>query len=354
MIKKTAIIGKNALYSSGQTMLIAVIFFLLISLIIVIGISRPILMQVKDSLDLERSKEAYYLAEGGMEDSLYKLKNNLTLVSGGVVNIGDRTATITVTDTPSGKTIDAVGNVGGITRKIETEVVQGIPISFNYAAQSGVGGINLSGGSLINGPENMGSQPFPISGSNIQEWKNEASLGPTIEDLSIGSNATTGPLVVTGNLTVNSGSILDMTGTVWVKGNVVFAGGAHLVLDSSFGTAGGVLISDGYMDISGGASFVGSGAPASYPLLITTNQCPTGSGCNGHNAINIYGGASTSLLNAQNGKISMAGGTRALSLSASSVSIDGGSLINYNSGLANVYFANGRATSWYVASWNEM
>jgi hypothetical protein len=135
----------------GQVMLLAVVFFLSLSLTIVLGIAQPILKQVKISNDLIRSKQSFYLANGVLDDALYRVKNSKTVVDGETFIVAGYTTTISLTSTLNGKIIDATTNYNGIYRKMEAIVTTGQGAAFNYGIQAGAGGFNLSGGSRING-----------------------------------------------------------------------------------------------------------------------------------------------------------------------------------------------------------
>jgi hypothetical protein len=166
-------------YNGGQAMLIAVMIFLAISLIIVIGIAAPILKQVKASTELIKAKETYYLAEGGIEDAFYRTLINKTVVSGDTIAIGNSTTTITLTNTIAGKIINARANIDGRVRIRELEIIKGTGISFNYGIQSGTGGFVLGNNAGVNGNvysngDIIGSNGAFISGTAVAA--NSASL----------------------------------------------------------------------------------------------------------------------------------------------------------------------------------
>ncbi|MES2436480.1 MAG: choice-of-anchor R domain-containing protein [Patescibacteria group bacterium] len=136
---------------AGFAMLTAVIFFLVISSTIVLGIATPILKQVKIAQDTVRSKESFYLAEGALEDAFYRVQTNKSLVSGDTVVVNGYTTTIALTTTSNGRIIETTANRGGIVRKMQAQLITGEGASFNYGIQAGVGGYVMSGGARING-----------------------------------------------------------------------------------------------------------------------------------------------------------------------------------------------------------
>ena len=58
----------------GAAILIAVIFFVIISMILVLGTSSSVMRDYLAYSDFQTSKNAYYMAEAGLEDAMYRLK----------------------------------------------------------------------------------------------------------------------------------------------------------------------------------------------------------------------------------------------------------------------------------------
>lgn len=189
---------------------------------------------------------------------------------------------------------------------------------------------------------------MPLSDNNIQDWKDDAAAGVvTTGDVTVGwAGATTGPRKIVGNLTVNGGGTLTLTGTLWVTGNLTVTGGGKVRLDASYGANSGVIVVDGRATINGGATFNGSGTAGSYPFLISTNACPAAPGCNGEYAISLSGGAGTVALVAQDGTVSINGGSALKAVTAKQVIMTGGAELTYDSGLISENFYSGPGGSW--------
>jgi len=117
-------------------------------------------------------------------------------------------------------------------------------------------------------------------------------------------------------------------------------------LASIYGSNSGIIISDSYVVIGGGANFLGSGQPSSYPFIITTSACPAEPGCNGNSAIFLSGGAGTVALVAQNGSVNIEGGSSLKEVTARQITMTGGATLNYDSGLINENFFSGPGGSW--------
>lgn len=197
---------------------------------------------------------------------------------------------------------------------------------------------------------------FPISDSNIEEWKEDAEAGGIINgNYSVGwQGATLGPKKITGNLTIEGGGIFTVSGTLWVQGTISLSGGGSIKLASSYGPKSGIIISDGRISLSGGGMVSGSGTSGSYILILTTSDCPTSLSCGGNNAIEVGGGAGAMILNAQKGTIHLGGGVALKEATAYKIVADGGAVITYESGLANPNFLSGPGGGFNIISWEEV
>jgi Tfp pilus assembly protein PilX len=191
-------------------------------------------------------------------------------------------------------------------------------------------------------------QPMPLSDSNIQDWKDDAESGGVITgNYSVGyAGATLGPKKITGNVTIDGGGILTVTGTLWIEGTLTLSGGGQIRLDSSYGSNSGAIVTDGYVVINGGTSLSGSGTTGSYPFVVTTSACPVAPGCNGNNAIALSGGAGSVALVAQEGTVAINGGTSLKAVTARQITMTGGASLIYDSGLISENFNSGPGGSW--------
>ena len=221
--------------------------------------------------------------------------------------------------------------------------VSNITVTGPLYCQSGSGN-NKSCDTSLADPD---PQPMPLSDGNIQEFKEEAEVGVPIEgNLSINSNTIMGPKKINGDLSITGGAILTVTGTIWVTGNFSLTGGSQVKLDEIYGSNDGIIIIDGYVSLSGNSQFYGSGEEHSYPFLVTTSSCPDDVSCGGKDAISFGGGSGTVGLVAQNGTVSISGGSALKALAAKQVVMTGGSELIYDEGLVNSRFSSGSGGAW--------
>ena len=154
-------------------MLIAIIFFLFISLAIIAGLVSPTIREFKIVADTVRSKQSFILSESGIEDAYYRLKNAKPIDSPTSLTLNDNTATTVITDSGyNEKTITSLGDVSLRQRKSELILGTGDGFSFNYGMQIGNGGLEMSNAATINGSvyvngDIMGNNSPNITGSAI-------------------------------------------------------------------------------------------------------------------------------------------------------------------------------------------
>ncbi len=143
-------IHKTHLYNKGAAMLIIILFFIILSTTLLIGISNPIVNQIKNSNDFVNSKMGYTLADSQMENALYRLNKGKTDAPADISLLG-ATASAVLTDVSGIKNITVHGAKNIFDRYISASFSESEGVSFNYGLQVGVGGIVMSGSSHIIG-----------------------------------------------------------------------------------------------------------------------------------------------------------------------------------------------------------
>ena len=136
----------------GSAMLIAVFFFMFISLAIVLTIVSPAARDLRVASTRYNSQQSYFLAESGVEDAYYRIKNSRQINTTENLVLGSSTTTTTIADINSSqKTIAAIGDTGSYQRNVTMSISTGVGVSFSYGVQTGKGGFTMSNGSSIVG-----------------------------------------------------------------------------------------------------------------------------------------------------------------------------------------------------------
>ena len=175
-------------YNSGQAMIISVIFFLFISMAIILGLISPVAREFKIARDLISSKQSYFLAESGIEDIFYRHNANKQISSSENIVLGDHIATTIINNLEGNeKEIISLGDVNGRQRRVNLKLKAGTGVSFNYGIQAGNGGFVIGSnagvfGNVYSGGDILGSNGAFVTGSVI------ASDYSTIDKVTIGVN----------------------------------------------------------------------------------------------------------------------------------------------------------------------
>ena len=206
----------NSLFAKkrGAALITAVMFFVIISLVVVTGISTSVFRDYVTVREFEKSKGAYYLSEAGSEDAMYRIMNLDAIDAQEVISLDGNKATTTITTISAiKKTIGSIGDILFNTRRVKSTLTVVSGASFNYGVQAGDGGVYMSSTSSITG--NLYSTG-PVCGG-----------GKTGSNCLNGSSATDN--IVTGTVlvatTTSNGVITNITnqGTASMYANKIYS-----------------------------------------------------------------------------------------------------------------------------------
>ena len=176
---KIANYAQELKYDSGQAMMVAVVFFLAVSLTIIFGLVTPIIKQKTASANMLTSRQSYFLAEAGIEDVVYRLRSGMPVAPVETLSLLGGSVSIETSDTSDGKNIVAEGDINNLFRKLETNIVLGSGVSFHFGIHAGEGGLRMENTSSISGNVySSGSVIGSGPGNNVVRGS-VVSAGPT-------------------------------------------------------------------------------------------------------------------------------------------------------------------------------
>ncbi len=261
----------------------------------------------------------------------------------------------------SGRITDSV-IVAGAGNEIEDVTINGNAEAYTCDGATILGNLEYNsagsnscsvGGSITTTGDVIAPVAFPITPGMLADWKATAEAGGIVDgggNVNIGSGGRTlGPSKITGNLTINNGETLTLTGTLWVTG--IFSPGNNAVveLDDEYGDLSGALIVDGMVDISNLVILRGSGTPGSFLLLIGTSS----SLLEASPAISIKNNTDSAVIFAPNGVIVIHNNANLVEVTAHKLLIKKAT-VTYDVGLADARFTSGPGAGWVVSSWKEI
>ena len=161
-------------------MIFVVLIFLFLISVILPNFANILLGQTAISRTILESKKSYFLAEAGVEDILYRIKNGLEYETDNTLDLDGGQVTTTVIDDINTKTISATSNFRNLIRNIDLEIIAGVGSSFSYGVQSGNGGFVLNNNAVVNGSvysngSILGSSGAKITGSAISASDGEVN-----------------------------------------------------------------------------------------------------------------------------------------------------------------------------------
>jgi len=194
--------------------------------------------------------------------------------------------------------------------------------------------------------------PFPISSTDIANWKAEAeaggtTLGPYTRD---SGTSSLGPIKITGDMIIKNTAELVVTGTIWVTGNVTIQNSAKVRLDPGYGTTSGMIIVDGVITLENNTVSSGSGQAGSYLMYLSTYPgTPSPS-----SALIIKNFAVADILYTTNGFVQIENNTDLREVTAYGVRLQNSAELTYEIGLGSTLFTSGPSGGWTVTSWKEI
>lgn len=304
--------------------------------------------QVEIDTDLVNFNFGVQVGSGGLI-----MKNN-SVIEGNVYSNGPITGTSAskcaiIGDAWSASTstisnIKTTGNMRANT--ISSSIVQG------NAYCNNISGSTVSGTTYSPYP-NPEQIDFPITETQINGWIADASENdPTNEDyiLDGGETVELGPKKIIGNLLLNNNSTLILTGVIYVTGNITLDNGSSIQLDSAYGSRSGVVVADGAI-IMGNAAIYGADENSAIMLISTA----TGGGAN-NSAIEIRNNAIGAVFFAPNGLIWVNNRVLVTELVGKTIDLEENATLEYKTGLRNTNFSSGPGGGWAIlkGTWQEL
>ena len=210
--------NKKINMQSGAAMLVAVIFFMVAALSIVVELVSPSVREYKIARDVFQSRQSFFLSESGVEDAFYRLKTGKALGSSTLINLNGNTATTSITSGLGVTTISSVGDVNLRQRINSMAVSSGLGVSFNYGVQTGEGGINLGNNSSVEGSVYANG---PITGSGSITGSATSANSPALASDQANGSGTPAYDVNFGNTTATQDFAQSFTVSATGAGNKV-------------------------------------------------------------------------------------------------------------------------------------
>src|SRR3989344_4425009 len=227
-------------------------------------------------------------------------------------------------------------------------------------------------GSTVSGTSYPGSPtqspiPMPISSSTIAQWKTDAELGGIFTgnySHSSSDGVSFGRKKIIGNLSLSGSGDFNITGTLYVEGNISHSGGGAFQCDPAYCSSSCIVIADSYIARSGSGIIQGSGTAGSYILLLSTTENCFGAGSPGpcagspaEDAISASGSGESVVFYSTDGQINLSGSGTMRAIAGYRLVYSGSGSVVYDPDLLFASFAPTATSSaegvWTINTWRE-
>ena len=146
-------LNKKIYGQKGFAAILSAMIVMSIILIVIAGLSLTTIIEQKISTNVVQSAQAYYAAESGIEDSLYRLIKNKDYSSSNNIAVESGNAAITIINEENNKkNILVRGSVNNRWRSLQIKLDVGAQgASFYYGVQVGEGGLSMNNNSRVIG-----------------------------------------------------------------------------------------------------------------------------------------------------------------------------------------------------------
>src|SRR3989344_549046 len=136
----------------GQTVLTAVIFFMVAATAIAIGFTSLAFEETATARRQLRAKQSYFLAEAGVEDATYRIRQGMTIDASETISLDGYSQTTDIVTVGSNKEITANATYASHVRKIKTILDPSTSDgTLNYGLQVGYLGLDIKNNARVNG-----------------------------------------------------------------------------------------------------------------------------------------------------------------------------------------------------------
>jgi len=137
---------------NGYVALTVTLLTMIVSLTIIGGFTFFALQEARTNTAFTKSVESRYIAEGGIEDMVYRVVSGKQYSASETLDVGNGTTTLTVSTSGTQKTIRSAGKRDNFQQNLETKVtIATDAVGFYYGAQVGDGGITMEQNSSVSG-----------------------------------------------------------------------------------------------------------------------------------------------------------------------------------------------------------
>ncbi|MFZ2521966.1 MAG: hypothetical protein WAX44_02170 [Minisyncoccia bacterium] len=221
------------------------------------------------------------------------------------------------------------------------------------------------GGISYPGSPDMPDAVMPISDAQIAIWESDAEAGGSVtcsgSSYTVNTTITIGPKKIPCNLVLSNNAVVNLTGPVWVEGNITAQNSTIIKVDTTLGNKSVAMIADKISDrlnygriiLRNSSSFQNSGTTGSFVFMISmNNSIENGGGVKAIENSNSAGG--TVVLYAPHGLIELQNSINVKEVTAYRITLQNSAQVRYDTGLPSTLFDSGPGGGFDITTWLEV
>ncbi len=160
--------SKLKIQHRGQAALIAVILMLVLMLSLVFAAAGVALKDARVAESSKKARLAYFAAEAGLDDAVYRSKRGKNLPSSFSMVLNDASASVNITNIGNLREIKSGASNASAERAVYASLSDVSDIKFHYGVQVGDGGIEMDPNSEVRGSGSVGNvySNGPVEGAS--------------------------------------------------------------------------------------------------------------------------------------------------------------------------------------------
>lgn len=152
----------------GAASIIATLFVLSASIVLLNFFAFSFANSHKIITQKITSQKTFYAAEAGIEDQVYRIKNQKNYTATNTLAVGSGQSNISISTSGNTKTILSEGTLGNLIRRLQSTItITTSEVSFHYGVQVGNGGFEMDQNSQVNGNVYSNGSVLGANGATI-------------------------------------------------------------------------------------------------------------------------------------------------------------------------------------------
>lgn len=189
--------------TGGYVVILNTLIFVAVSTFVIYALAAPLVASNRAAASILESKRVFIVAGSAAEETLYKLKKQMTVPAFATLELDGISADVTVSTGFGGRTVEVKSQGAEVERDLRIGITESTGVSFHYGLQSGQGGFDLYGGAKVFGNLYSNGPVVGFGGASVSGSVTVANASAPTADQSNGSGTPSNEIAFGGQLVYN-------------------------------------------------------------------------------------------------------------------------------------------------------